>query len=245
MTPRLCLAFVIAAFGGLVQPPSAEACACAGTASSSTAFKGAELVFVGTVTRVEGRDLQARTNTDGTVRVEPGTGQPVTIFDAAHVFRGGVERQIAIMGDRTDCDVRFTQGEMWLVYARVREGRVVTDQCTRTRLQAEAEASQDLAYLEGLEQGRPQGILYGEVLRRIVGRDGQPALQALFGPLQVIAAGAGRRLQVTTDRSGPYQLVLPPGDFEVWVEDAGRTVASAQKVHVDNGSDLRLMLVVE
>jgi hypothetical protein len=95
----------------------------------------------------------------------------------------------------------------------------------RTRLRTEAEASQDLAYLEGLEQGRQQGIMYGDVLRRILGADGQPALQALFEPLQVIAVGAGRRLEITTDRWGPYQLVLPPGDFEIGVERAGRDVA--------------------
>jgi hypothetical protein len=141
--------------------------------------------------------------------------------------------------------VAFKQGESWLVYARVREGHVVVDKCSRTRLLTDAEASLDLAYLEGLELGRQQGIVYGDVMRRLAAANGQAVLKALFEPLQVIAVGAGRRLQVTTDKWGPYQLVLPPGDFEVWVERAGSPVASKQVVHVDHGSDRRLTLVVD
>ncbi len=159
------------------------------------------------------------------------------------MLRGRPARQVVVTGDGSSCDEPFKQGETWLVYARTREGRVTTDKCTRTRLRAEA--TQDLVYLEGQEQGRRQGTVYGDVLRRILGADGQPALQALFEPLQVIAVGGGRRVETTTDRWGPYQLVLPPGDFEIWVERAGRAVAPRQTVHVDHGADRRLVLPVE
>lgn len=78
-----------------------------------------------------------------------------------------------------------------------------------------------------------------------MGTDGQPALQALFEPLQVYAIGPGGRFQVTTDRWGPYQLVLPPGEFQVWVERGGRPVAGQQTISVEHSAEKRLMLVFE
>ena len=245
MSARCVLVVVIAVLVSLVRPSWAEACSCGATISAATSFRGADLIFVGTVTRVERAQPWSRVNADGSVSVGFGPESPVTTFETAHVFKGRAERQVVIAGDRSDCDVPFKHAETWLVYARSSEGRIVTEKCTRTRLRIEAEASQDLAYLEGLERGRQQGIVYGDVLRRILGVDGQPALQALFEPLQVIAVGAGRWLEITTDRWGPYQLVLPPGDFEIWVERAGRGVAPRQTVHVDQGSERRLVLAVE
>ncbi len=200
-------------------------------------------MFVGTVVAVEGSRPWSHANADGSISGGLRTEPPTVTFEVTHVFRGRPEQRLVVVGDRGDCDVPFKQGEAWLVYARARDGRVTTDKCTRTRLRAEA--AQDLAYLEGLEQQRQQGIVHGEVLRRIVGADGRPALQALFEPLQVIAAGLGRRVEITTDKWGPYQLVLPPGDFEVWVERGGRIVMPRQMVRVDHATDRRLTLVVD
>ena len=42
------LGFVIVGLTALVLPSSAEACSCGGTISSSVAFNGADVVFVGT-----------------------------------------------------------------------------------------------------------------------------------------------------------------------------------------------------
>ena len=244
MRIQVALVVVLAGVAALVRPSPAEACSCGGTLSSSAAFANADLVFVGTVTRLSGGlNFSTRVNPDGSISVEPRTEPPVAIFEVAHMFRGSATPQIVVTGTGTNCDVPFKSGETWLVYARSREGTVTTNKCTRTRLRAEA--PQDLAYLEGLEQGRQQGIVYGLVLRRIMSANGQPALQALSEPLQVIAAGAGHRLEIPTDQWGPFQLVLPPGDFEIWVERAGRAVAPRQAVHVDHGSDRQVNLVVE
>ena len=240
---QVALGVIVVVCTALVSPSPAEACGCGGTMSSSTAFNGADVVFVGTVARLDGPRPWRRDNADGSISFGLGTEPPVATFDVAHTFRGRPAKQIIVTGDGSDCDVPFKQGEVWLVYARRRDGRATTDKCSRTRLRAEA--TQDLVYLDGLEQGRRQGIVCGDVLRRIVGADGQPALQALFEPLQVIAVGAGWRVEVTTDTWGPYQLVLPPGDVEIWVERAGRAVAPRQAVHVEHGRDRRLQLPVE
>ena len=228
---------LIVGLAALAWPALAEACSCLGPGPSSEAFRRADLVFVGVVTSVAG---SSRINSDGSVRV----GLPtVTSFGVARVFKGAAVRELSITGEGNNCDIPFEPGATWVVYASSRDGRVTTHKCTRTRVRAEA--AQDLAYLEGREQGRPQGIVYGDVHRRIASADGSPGLRALFEPLQVIAAGAGRRFTVTTDRWGPYQLLLPPGEFEIWVERAGRAVAPNQRVRIEDGSERRLMLVAE
>jgi len=240
---RVSLAIAAVALTTIVQANRAEACSCAGTTSSATAFRSADLVFVGTVARTEEPKAsnQSRVNADGRIIVGGGVGGPrLTTLETVHVYRGRAEQQVVIVGSGPDCDVPFGQAETWLVYARVREGQVTTDTCTRTRLRTKADASRDLAYLDGLESGRQQGVVYGQVLRRRGG-----GLQALFEPLQVIAVGPAGRFHVTTDEWGPYQLVLPPGDYQVWIERAGNPVATLQVVHVDDGAESRVMLVVE
>jgi hypothetical protein len=103
-----------------------------------------------------------------------------------------------------------------------------------------AHADEDLKYLEGLAVGRLQALVYGDVFRQIMGADGRPAQQALFEALEVVAVGAGRRLTVTTDKWGPYQIVLPPGDFEMWVERASVPVTAPVVVRIGNGDEERI-----
>jgi hypothetical protein len=94
--------------------------------------------------------------------------------------------------------------------------------------------------LEGLAEGRPLGLVYGDVFQQIVDPDGKPALRALFEILQVIAVGTAGRFVATTDRWGPYQMVLPPGDFEMWVERNGRPVTDLVIVRMSNGDERRI-----
>jgi hypothetical protein len=54
-----------------------------------------------------------------------------------------------------------------------------------------------------------------------------------------------QKFTMTTDPWGPFELVLPPGDFQVWVERGDKPVAPKRAVHVENGADLELQLVVE
>jgi hypothetical protein len=102
------------------------------------------------------------------------------------------------------------------------------------------QANEDLKYLEALTLGQPQALVYGDVFRQIVGPDGQPAQQVLFEPLKVVAVGAGRTFAVTTDKWGPYQIVLPPGDFEMWVERGGVAVTAPVVARISNGDERRI-----
>jgi hypothetical protein len=239
------IGFVAAALN-VWRPASAEACSCGGTVPSSLAARQAEVVFVGTVEWIErpapvSHSLQ---NADGTVTVtiESGFGRARVVFDVEHVFKGPSSPQIAVMQGGWTCDLPFQNGEKWLVYGREGIGGVTAEICMRTRLVSEAE--QDLRYLRNAEAGRLQGIVYGDVFWRRSGPSGQ-GLYALSEPLQVTAANASSSFVTAADRWGPFELVLPPGDYLVWVERGGKAVSRRSAVHVAHGADTRLQLIVE
>ncbi|GAB4239659.1 MAG: hypothetical protein Kow00109_14560 [Acidobacteriota bacterium] len=131
---------------------------------------------------------------------------------------------------------------MWLVYGYYEQGRVITHKCTRTRRLVDA--SSDLAYLKGLEKGESLGIIFGDVFRRASGATGEGELYPLSESLQVVAEGSKGRFEFPTDSWGAFQLVLPPGDYEIWAESAERRVSAAQRVHVDEASEQRAVIII-
>jgi hypothetical protein len=246
MIRLLAVAAVAAAVSAGLAPAEGEASSCIGPVSSASAFR-ADLVFVGTVAKVDQPKPLIRANADGSTTVSTQTDEArLTTFQVVRAFRGPAGPQVVIAGKSgMSGDINFKVGETWLVYAKVRDGRIAADGCLRTRLRAAAEASQDLAYLEGRERGSQQGVVFGDVHRRILDATGKPALRALFEPLEVIASGPAGRFRVITDTWGPYQLVLPPGDFEIWVERGGIPVGPRQTIKVEHGSERSLSLVAD
>ena len=241
-----CVRFGLVAAVTLWRPPSAEACSCSGTVPRSVAAGRAELVFVGTVARIDrpSPTVLRHQNADGSVTVGFNPSSRVfVLFDVEHAFKGPAPEQIVVTDNLgSSCGVGFKTGETWLVYGRESVDGVTPIECSRTRLVSEAE--QDLLYLRNAEAQRLQGIVYGNVTRRRDGPSGL-ALYALFEPLQVTAANATNQFVTTTDRWGPFELVLPPGDYQVWVERAGEPVSPRSAVHVEHGEDTRLHLIAE
>jgi hypothetical protein len=237
---------LVAAALTLWRPASAEACSCGGTVPSSVAARHADIVFVGTVARIDRPEpiSHSHQNADGsaTVTVENGSGPAFVLFDVAHAFKGPSPPQIAVTQDGTSCDLPVKTAETWLIYGREGIGGVTAEKCSRTRLVSEAE--QDLLYLRNAEARRLQGIVYGDVFRRRSGPSGQ-GLYGLFEPLQVTAANATDSFVTTTDRWRPFELVLPPGDYQVLVERGGKAVSPRSTVHVEQGADTRLRLIAE
>jgi hypothetical protein len=108
-----------------------------------------------------------------------------------------------------------------------------------------SEAPEDLKYLEGLLEGRAQAVLSGNVFQRTSTSSGTSGQGALSEPLEVVASGEGQRFRAKTDRWGPYQLVLPPGEFEVWAEHDGRPVTPTSTIRVRNGDEQTLTLTAQ
>jgi hypothetical protein len=217
----------LVAMYAMAQPSAAEACGCGGVAPSSAAFRGAAAVFVGTAEEVTG-----------------GMPQPVVAtFLVTKAYRGALERRAVVSGNGTNCDIQFSKGVTYVVYADEHEGVLWTQKCTRTR--PLSGAAEDARYLENLLAGRPQALVHGNVFRGITQADGSPAKQALFEAVEVVAMRGTERRSVTTDRWGPYQLVLAPGEYELWVERRGRRVTAVEKVHLRADDERRLSLTAE
>ena len=212
--------------GALGMPAIARACSCTGVAPSSASFRSSAAVFLGKVARI---DKPSPVAFDGT-----------TTFDVLHVFRGRLERQVVMLPGGGTCSEPFEVGQTWLVYAGDTDRGLTTNKCTRSRLRDEA--AQDIAYLEGVEQGRAQGVVYGEMSHRRLDADGEPGLFTLLESLQVVAVGAGGRFTAQSER-GDYQIALPPGDFQLWVERSGQRVSDAQRVSVTADTDHHLMVI--
>ena len=219
-------------------PSLAEACGCGGTIPSSVAFRASTVVFVGTVERLDPPQPWSRVNADGSVSGGLQSGPEVVTFAVTKGFRGVAETRIRLVRISGSCDIAFGLEEPWLVYAAEDGGDIRASPCSRTRLLAHA--GEDLKYLEGLTAGRPQGLVYGDVFHQVAGADGRPAQRALFEVLQVVALGTAGRFVAATDKWGPYQLVLPPGDFEMWVERKGVRVTAPAAVKINDGDERRM-----
>lgn len=223
MINRSTLAALCVAGCFLAQPSRVEACGCGGGAPLSLHVTGATTVFVGTVEAVTGRMPRPI----------------VATFSVGRTYRGALEQRAVVSGDGSNCDIDFAKGETYLVYADGEQaGVLLTHKCTRTR--PLSKAAEDVRYLDNLAAGRPQGLVFGEVFQGIMQPDGNLARRALFELLEVVAVSARGRRSVVTDQWGPYQFVLAPGDYELWVERRGQRVTASEKLRLRGGEERRL-----
>jgi hypothetical protein len=216
MARSLMVAMMCAVAAGLFAAP-AESCSCAGFSSTPDALRSTRtVVFLGTVASIEPTGVT---------------------FSVTTMFRGPALQQIALKGDVSNCDYAFELHQPYLVYAYARDNEMMeASKCSRTR--PLAAATEDLKYLEGLRDGRAQVVIHGEVLRRGLDKDGQFQLYGWPKPceLQVFAMSQGVLFSTATDSSGAYQIVLPPGSIQIWVEQAGERVSTTDTLVLENGT---------
>lgn len=213
----------------LALPLPAEACSCGGGLPLSADVNGATAIFVGTVEAVTGSMPQPI----------------VATFLVDKVYRGRAERRAVVSGSGNSCDRAFGKGLTYLVYAQEHGGVLRTHKCTRTR--ALSAAGEDVRYLDNLASATPQGLVYGDVFWGITTPDGTAPKQALNETLDVVALGARGRRSVATDRwgGGPYQIVLAPGDYQIWVERQGQRVTARTTLSLRAGEERRLWLTAD
>jgi hypothetical protein len=158
-------------------------------------------VFVAQVVRVERTSTHVRAHLmpletlhgpSGIVAVDTGTG-------------GG------------DCGYAFQPGETYLIYARGdKAGRYSTGICHRTR--RISEASEDLDYLRTTARTPSNlGVLQGTAWRTDTNYGGTFQRNPYPG-LRVVVRGSGVQEERQTDANGRYELLLPPGEYEVSAE---------------------------
>ena len=116
-----------------------------------------------------------------------------------------------------DCGYAFQQGETYLIYARGdKAGRYSTGICDRTR--RISEAAEDLDYLRTTARTPSNlGVLRGTAWRTDTNYGG-PFQRAPYPGIRVVVRGSGVQEERQTDASGRYELLLPPGEYEVRAE---------------------------
>jgi hypothetical protein len=194
----------------------ASACSCERPGPPCQDAFRADAAFAGTVTNIS--ELP-----DDRPPLPPGQGRLArgfrVEFEDVVPFRGVQGRVVNVVtaGSGPECGYAFSRGQRYLVYAsRSRDGaQLVASICSRTR--PIANASEDLAFLQTLSTPSTTGArLYGTVThweRDLATKQGRE-----YGPVQdvmISARSAANAFDVLTDSQGRYELMLPPGKYEV------------------------------
>jgi hypothetical protein len=159
---------------------------------------------------------------DGSVEGGISSGPDQVILSIDNVYKGTLRGRI-----RLRSDFRFAARQRYLVYISTLTNEIAVSVCSRTR--ALADATEDLAFLDGIGQARPQGILYGMVV-------GAPAERAVY---TVVAQSGSHTRRVNTSTIGAFDLVLPPGSYLVWVEHDGRGLTNPSAIDIRDGDERR------
>jgi hypothetical protein len=213
---------------GLTFPGSNAACGCAGITPSAKSYKVASDVFIAFAVRVRHPPSVSVKNANGSITVSSGVGPNVVTLAVEKSFKGAQDAEVEFEVGVGGCDYYFEVGERYLVYAHRENGKFHAHKCLRTGPVSKAKS--DLAYMEGMSAHKPQATLYGYVLKEIVDADGRFGLQVPFEKTTVVLEGGGVRLEACAETSGEYEIIAPPGKYEVWVERAGRMMSERKKL---------------
>lgn len=187
---------LVAAIGGMSD--RVGACRCAGVpvcyaANDSPLGRAANVVFVGRVIQ---------------------STYPATRLHVERMVVGDPSSELTVTGSGSDCDLGFSTGERYLVYAyrNANTGTLQTSMCSRTRRIRDPRAAADLAYFDARSAGRPTaGWLSGVVEERHYdhsrGPDGRVRewiVRPLGGIRVTVSSPTGESHSTVTDANGRY-----------------------------------------
>jgi len=188
----------------------ANACSCAfGGGMPCHDYWKAAAVFSGTV-------IYSSTTTSK--RGEYDVRERLVRFNIDQAFRGvkGKEVEVRTGLGESDCGYNFRLGGQYLVYAYGDGDKLATGICSRTR--PISEASDDLAYFQGLATAAPGATISGEVKRLDQAARGEERSQPV-SDIKIVIEGSSTRVEAVTDKKGNYRVSgLAPNTYKVRVE---------------------------
>ena len=228
----------LSTLSALILAPLADAWACSCPSPGppcQNAFQ-VDAIFVGTVRSITPVPDDQPPPPPGSfripreVRVEFGDVMP---------FRGmnGTTAALRTAGSGPSCGYGFKQGGRYLVYAsRAQDGAgLVTSICSRTR--PLTEAADDLRFLQTLSApGGTRARVYGTITHWE--RDLATSQPIEHGPVPdvlVSVRGPGNAFEGVTDAQGRYEVMVPPGTYEVSVWPPARFSSR----HLQRNAELR------
>ena len=193
----------------MVLSSDANACDCVSGGKPCHDYWKAAAVFTGTV-------IYSSTTTSK--RGEYDVRERLVRFNIDQAFRGVKGKEVEVrtgLGDG-DCGYNFRLGAQYLVYAYGDGDKLATGICSRTR--PISEASDDLAYFQGLATAEPGATISGEVKRL----DQAARWEERFQPvsdIKIVIEGSSTRVEAVTDNKGNYRVSgLAPNTYKVRVE---------------------------
>jgi 5-hydroxyisourate hydrolase-like protein (transthyretin family) len=186
---------VVAAFGValLVNARDAIACDCHDGGPVCEAYWKAPVIFAGRVVAITPNETREA------LRVQ---------FAVGEAFKGTSAKLIELTVGGTSCDLAFSVGEEWLIYAVHFPGSTALSTGTCSRSRPLASAASDVAYARTVPTtNRSRGRIVG----RLVYLD-QLRINAVAG-VQVAAEeiASGRTVTTTTDARGQFEIEAAPG----------------------------------
>jgi hypothetical protein len=184
----------------------ADACTCV-TILPCQAYAGAQVVFVGVVTKTGFASSKGLT---------PSTAMSMTLTNGANAahFRieetllGTEKAEVDVFGEGTTCDYHFKEGGRYLVYAyRSQDGTTLhTNICSGTA--PVSESLEHLRYLRGVKQ-RPSGSVFS-------GRIGREFVRQSPQGVAVIIESGGSIIRARTNVRGEFVFAnLSRGHYRV------------------------------
>lgn len=189
----------------------ANACSCAGERVPCEAYWNASAVFVGTVSYVSPTSYKMG---------DHDVSGRLVHFTVDRPLRGvkGKEVQVTTGLGGGDCGYGFQLAGQYIVYAyRSKDSdRLFTGICSRTR--RVAEATDDLAYVQGLSKAEPGATIFGEVQRLDRNAPWEERLKPVANA-RVVLEGPSKRVEAVTDKDGKYRVSkLPVGKYKATVK---------------------------
>ena len=197
------------AFLLMVLSTDVNACSCAAGGQPCHDYWKAAAVFTGTV---------IYSSTIASKRGEYDVPQRIIRFNIDQRFRGvkGKEVEVRTGLGESDCGYNFRLGGQYLVYAYGEADKLATGICSRTR--PISEATDDLAYFQGLPTAEPGATISGEVKRLDPAARWEERLQPV-SDAKIVIEGPSSHLEVITDKKGNYRVWgLAPNTYKVKVE---------------------------
>ena len=228
MTKAKQASVLIAMLSLLLTPDASLACSCAGSLGSPAGYNLASDVFIGRVVEIYRPQLEMTHNKDGSVSVSFSSKPGFVRLSVEKSYKGDQGTEVRLPLNGTTCGHNFVVGEEYLIYADRKDGELRTGMCTRTRLLSKA--TSDIKYMEALQRDEPQATVYRYVLKEFFDQEGKMGLQTPFEEFMVIAKSEDLRVEVVSEASGEYEIALPPGKYEVWVERVGVKVSRTTEI---------------
>ena len=183
--------FAVVTIGFCLFAADVDACQCREREPPCAQYGSADVVFVGSVSRISSSGQDWRKRID---------------FSVQRTVKGLSGSTVQLVNSAGSCDYSFAESKTYLVYAYRNSERneLYTHYCTRTTELSNAAA--DLAFLDRLSEKRQSSQILGVLA------DGDKRLTQA----SIVASGVGRKYRTTTDKDGWFILNVPrPGRYRV------------------------------